>query len=175
MAGPTKVGVIGCGQISGIYFETAQRLKDIEIVACADIVPEAVQFRADMYNIPRRYTPEQLLVDPEIEIVLNLTGPRVHAEVASQILEAGKSVYGEKPLATTREDGRAMLDLAARQGLRVGCAPDTFLGGGIQTCKKLIEDGVIGEPVAAVAYFVSHGPEMWAYRTPRPESPTRQS
>jgi predicted dehydrogenase len=175
MTDPTKIGVIGCGQISGIYFETAQRLKDIEIIACADVVPEAVTFRADMYNIPRRYTPEQLLDDPEIDIVLNLTNPAAHAEVARQILEAGKSVYGEKPLATNREDARAMLDLAARKRLRVGCAPDTFLGGGIQTCKKLIEDGAIGAPVAAVAYFMSHGPEMWAFREPRPENPTRQS
>jgi predicted dehydrogenase len=175
MAGPTKVGVIGCGQISGIYIETAQRLDDIEVIACADVVPEAVTFRADMYGIPRRYTPEQLLADPEIEIVLNLTSPRAHAQVAREILEAGKSVYGEKPLATTREDARQMLDLAASRGLRVGCAPDTFLGGGIQTCQKLIEDGVIGKPIGAVAYFLSHGPEAAALAPSRPESPSRQA
>lgn len=175
MTSPTKVGVIGCGQISGIYFETARRMKDIEIVACADVIPEAVKFRADMYDIPRRYTPEQLLADPEIEIVLNLTSPQAHATVARQILEAGKSVYEEKPLATTREEGRAMLEFANRKGLRVGCAPDTFLGAGIQTCKKLIEDGVIGKPVAAVGFFMHHGPEMAAYRPPRVDAPTRQS
>jgi len=175
MAAPTEVGVIGCGQISGIYFETAKRMKDVEIVACADVVPEAVTFRADMYDIPRRYTPEQLLADPGIEIVLNLTSPGAHAEVALQVLEAGKSVYGEKPLATTRQGARAMLDLAARKGLRVGGAPDTFLGGGIQTCKQLIEAGAIGEPVAAVAYMMHHGPEMGAFRPPRTDSPTRQS
>ncbi|MGH2459524.1 MAG: Gfo/Idh/MocA family protein [Chloroflexota bacterium] len=175
MTNPTKVGVIGCGQISGIYFETARRLHDIEIVACADAVPEAVTFRADMYEIPRRYTPEQLLADPEIEIVLNLTSPRAHTEVARQILEAGKSVYGEKPLATNRDDARAMLDLAAKRGLRVGCAPDTFLGAGIQTCQKLIEDGAIGAPVAAVAYMLHHGPEMAPFRPARPENPSRQS
>lgn len=175
MADPTKVGVIGCGQISGIYFETAKRMKDIDIVACADVVPAAVTFRADQYDIPRRYTPEQLLADPEIEIVLNLTNPAAHAEVARQILDAGKSVYGEKPLATTREGARATLDLAARKGLRVGCAPDTFLGAGIQTCRKLIEDGGIGEPVAAVAYMMHHGPEMEPFRSPRPENPSRQS
>ena len=172
---PTRIGVIGCGQISGIYFETARRMRNIEIIACADIVPEAVTFRAEMYGIPRRYTPEQLLADPDIEIVLNLTNPQAHAPVSLQILESGKSVYSEKPLATTCADGRRILDLAARMGLRVGCAPDTFLGGGIQTCKKLIAEGVIGTPVAAVAYFMSHGPEAWAFREPRPESPTRQS
>jgi len=175
MAGPTKIGVMGCGQISGIYFETARRMKDIEIVACADVVSNAVTFRADMYQIPRRYTPEQLLDDPEIEIIVNLTSPAAHAEVASQILEAGKSVYGEKPLATTREDARKVLDLATRRGLRVGCAPDTFLGAGIQTCKKLIEDGAIGEPIGAVAYMMNHGPEAAAFREPRAESPSRQS
>ncbi|HEX5417341.1 MAG TPA: Gfo/Idh/MocA family oxidoreductase, partial [Chloroflexota bacterium] len=152
-----------------------RRMTDIEIVACADVVPEAVNFRADMYNIPRRYTPEQLLADPDIEIVLNLTNPLAHATVATQILEAGKSVYGEKPLATTRADARKLLDLAARRGLRVGCAPDTFLGAGIQTCKKLIEDGVIGEPIGAVAYMVHHGPEAQALREHRADSPTRQS
>ena len=175
MAEPTMVGVIGCGQISGIYFETAQRMRDVEIVACADVVPEAVSFRADMYDIPRRYTPDQLLGDPEIEIVLNLTNPQAHAEVSLRILEMGKSVYSEKPLATRCADGRRILDFAAQKGLRVGCAPDTFLGGGIQTCKKLIEEGAIGTPVAAVAYFMSHGPEMWALRGPRLERPTRQS
>ncbi len=175
MSEPTKVGVIGCGQISGIYFETARRMRDVEIIACADVVPEAVTFRADMYDIPRRYTPDQLLADPEIEIVLNLTNPQAHADVSLQILESGKSVYSEKPLAINCADGRRILDVAARRGLRVGCAPDTFLGGGIQTCQKLIEDGAIGEPVAAVAYFMSHGPEMWAFRAPRPENPTRQS
>lgn len=176
MASPTKVGIIGCGQISGIYFETARRLVDIEIVACADIVPEATKFRADMYDIPRRYTPEQLLDDHEIAIVVNLTNPQWHAEVALAALESGKHVYNEKPLATTREDARKVLDLAARTGLRVGCAPDTFLGGGIQTCQKLIEDGAIGEPVAAVAFMMHHGPEMMAFsQGPRVESPTRQS
>lgn len=175
MASPTKLGVIGCGQISGIYFETARRMRNVEVVACADAVPEAVNFRAKMYDIPRRYTPEQLLADPDIEIVLNLTSPRAHAEVARQILEAGKSVYGEKPLATNRADARAMLDLASRKGLRVGCAPDTFLGGGIQTCKKLIDNGAIGAPVAAVAYMLHHGPEMAPFRQPRPDNPIRQS
>jgi predicted dehydrogenase len=175
MPDPTKIGVIGCGQISGIYIETAQRVPDLEVVACADVIPEAVRFRAEMYHIPRRYTPEQLLNDPEVGIVLNLTSPQAHAEVARQILAAGKSVYGEKPLATTLADARQMLDQAQSAGLRVGCAPDTFLGAGIQTCQKLIEAGVIGQPVAAVAYMMHHGPEMAAYRPPRTEAPTRQS
>ncbi|HLH73583.1 MAG TPA: Gfo/Idh/MocA family oxidoreductase [Chloroflexota bacterium] len=170
---PTRVGVIGCGQISGIYFETARRMRDIEVIACADVVLEAVKFRADMYDIPRRYTPEQLLADPEVEIVLNLTIPQVHAEVSLAALEAGKHVYTEKPLATSLADGRRILDLAVKKGLRVGCAPDTFLGAGIQTCKELIEDGVIGEPVAAVAFLMHHGIEM-NRPTPTAPNPTRQ-
>ena len=170
---PTRVGVIGCGQISGIYFETARRMQDIEIIACADVVPAAAKFRAEMYDIPRQYTPEQLLADPEVEIVLNLTIPAAHAEVSLAALAAGKHVYTEKPLATKREDGRQIVDVAAEKGLRVGCAPDTFLGGGIQTCKKLIEDGVIGEPVAAVAFLMHHGIEMSRPNAGN-QSPTRQ-
>ena len=98
---------------------------------------EAVDFRADMYDIPRRYTPDQLLADPEIEAVINLTNPAAHFEVSKAILEAGKHVYNEKPLATTREDAAKLLEIAAAKGLRVGCAPDTFLGAGIQTCLHL--------------------------------------
>jgi predicted dehydrogenase len=172
MTEPMKVGVMGCGQISGIYMETMQKMKDTELVACADIVPEAAKFRADMYQIPRCYTPQQLLDDPEIELILNVTNPEWHAEVATSVLEAGKHVYNEKPLAVTREDARRFLDLAAGKGLRVGCAPDTFMGAAIQTCRALIEDGAIGEPVSAVAFMMHHAFEM--RREPRQESPTRQ-
>jgi predicted dehydrogenase len=175
MADPTKIGVIGCGQISGIYMETARRMSDVELIACADVVPEAVEFRGSMYDIPRRYTPAQLLADPDVELVLNLTNPGSHAAVARQILEAGKSVYGEKPLATTLDEARQILALATPKGLCVGCAPDTFLGAGLQTCQTLIAAGAIGEPVAAVAFFMNHGPEMTALREAQPESPTRQS
>jgi predicted dehydrogenase len=101
------------------------------------------------------------MADPEIELVLNLTIPAAHAEVARQAVAAGKSVYSEKPLAVAREDGSALLTAAKEQGVRVGCAPDTFLGGGLQTCRKLIDDGWIGEPIGAAAFFTSHGPEAW--------------
>jgi predicted dehydrogenase len=92
--------------------------------------------------------------------------PQAHAEVALAALAAGKSVYNEKPLALDREQAKQMLDMAREQGLRVGCAPDTFLGGGLQTCRKLIDDGVIGEPIGATAFMMSHGPEGWH---PNPE------
>jgi predicted dehydrogenase len=103
----------------------------------------------------------ELLTDPSIEAVLNLTIPRAHGEVAQAALEAGKSVYNEKPLALERAEGRRLLETARARGLLVGCAPDTFLGGGLQTCRKLIDDGWIGEPVAATAFMLSHGHETW--------------
>jgi predicted dehydrogenase len=156
-----KVGVVGCGNISGIYLKNGKWLESIDIVACADLIPERAQARAADYNIPRACSVQELLADPEIEIVLNLTIPIAHGEVALAALQAGKNVYNEKPLAISREDGRKILDLAKSTGLLVGCAPDTFLGGGLQTCRKLIEDGAIGEPVAASAYMLCHGHESW--------------
>ena len=115
---------------------------------------------------PKPGLPEELLADPAIDIVLNLTIPAAHGAVALQALEAGKHVYNEKPLATERADAQRMLALAESNGLRVGCAPDTFLGGGLQTCLQLIESGVIGEPVGATAFMPSSGPESWH---PNPE------
>ncbi|HEX6972068.1 MAG TPA: Gfo/Idh/MocA family oxidoreductase [Limnochordia bacterium] len=157
---PVKVGLIGCGTISKTYFEASRRFESFEIVACADLIPERTAARAAAYG-GRALPVEDLLADPEIEVVLNLTIPRAHAEVARAALEAGKSVYNEKPLAVTREDGRELLRIAAARGLLVGGAPDTFLGAGIQTCRKLIDDGAIGVPVAATAFMMSHGHESW--------------
>jgi predicted dehydrogenase len=93
--------------------------------------------------------------------VVNLTIPKAHAEVALQVLKAGKSVYNEKPLAVTRDQAKSMLKLAATKKVRIGCAPDTFLGAGIQTCRKLIDDGWIGKPVAATAFMMCRGHEGW--------------
>lgn len=158
---PVKIGVIGCGTISGIYLETAKRLKILETLACADLFLERAQARAAEFGVPRAYSVEELLADPEVELVINLTIPAAHADVALAALKAGKHVYNEKPLAISREDARRMLDLAQERGLLVGNAPDTFLGGGLQTCRKLIDDGWIGEPVAAFASMTGHGPERW--------------
>ncbi|MCE5198698.1 MAG: Gfo/Idh/MocA family oxidoreductase [Armatimonadota bacterium] len=157
----TKIGIIGCGNISSIYFQAGSNFEILEIVAAADIVKERAQARADEFNIPKACTVDELLADPDIEIVVNLTIPKVHAEVALACLEAGKHVHGEKPLAVTREDGKKVIDLAKAKGLRVGSAPDTFMGGGIQTCRKIIEDGWIGEPIAATAFMTCHGHESW--------------
>jgi predicted dehydrogenase len=161
MKSPVKVGVIGCGNISPIYFKNGKKLEILDIVACADLILERATARAQEFDIPRACTVEELLSDPEIQIVLNLTIPNAHAEVAFAALQAGKNVYGEKPMAVRREDGKKILEIAQAKGLLVGGAPDTFLGGGIQTCRKLIDDGWIGEPIAATAFMLGHGHESW--------------
>lgn len=158
---PVAVGVIGCGNISGAYMRMLQTLPIVQVVACADLRPEAAQALAAQFDIPRVLTVAALLADPDIEIVLNLTTPQGHGEIARAALAAGKSVYNEKPLALTREEGRQMLAASAAQGLRVGGAPDTFLGGGLQTCRELIDAGAIGTPVAATAFMMSRGHEHW--------------
>lgn len=146
-----RLGVIGAGMISDKYLTSCTTLFDniIEVRAIADLVPELAQKRADTYRIPKVYTVDELLADPEIDIVLNLTAPTAHAPLNIRALQAGKHVYTEKPFALTREDADAVISLAESKGLLVGCAPDTFLGAGIQTCIKLINDGWIGTPYAA--------------------------
>lgn len=157
-----KIGVIGCGFISGIYLKNlTQTFQNTEVVACADVVMANAEARAKEFNVPKACTVAELLADPEVEIVLNLTIPAAHAEVNLAALEAGKHVYNEKPFAVNREDGKKVLAAAEEKGLLVGCAPDTFLGGGLQTCRKLIDDGWIGTPVAATAFMTCHGHESW--------------
>jgi predicted dehydrogenase len=158
---PVKVGLVGCGTISRIYLQNARKLAALDVVACADLLVERAQARAAEFGVPKACSVAELLADPGVELVLNLTIPAAHAEVALAALRAGKSVYNEKPLAIQRVGGRALLDLARANGLLVGCAPDTFLGGGLQTCRRLIDQGVIGEPVAATAFMLSHGHESW--------------
>ena len=158
-----KVGVVGCGNISSIYFENMTKVFDIlEVKAVVDLDKSRSQAAAEKYGIPVIYdTAEALLADPEIELILNITTPPHHATVCLAALNAGKHVYVEKPLAITREDGLKIKELAKKKGLLAGGAPDTFLGGGIQTCRKLIEDGWIGEPVACTAFMTCHGHESW--------------
>lgn len=156
-----KIGIVGCGNISAAYLRTAQFFPVLEAVACADMVMERAQARAEEFGVPKACTVEELLADPEIQIVVNLTTPQAHTPVNLAALEAGKHVYTEKPLAVTREDGAKVVAMAREKGLRVGCAPGTFLGGGLQTCRKLIDDGVIGRPVGASAFMMSHGHESW--------------
>lgn len=156
-----SVGVIGCGKISSIYLQAPQTFGILNIVACSDQVRERAESQAAAFGIPKVLSVEELLDDPDIEVVLNLTIPGVHAEIGMAALRSGKSVYGEKPLAIDRTEGQAFLRLAQERQLLVGSAPDTFLGGGIQTCIDLINDGAIGTPIAASAFFLGHGPEGW--------------
>jgi predicted dehydrogenase len=156
-----KVGIIGCGNIFKQYIKGCRQFDILDVVAVTDIDYAKAQAVSSEHQVPTALSPEALLADPSVEIVINLTIPAAHASVSLAALAAGKHVYSEKPLAITREDGQAILATAKERGLLVGCAPDTFLGGGLQTCRKLIDDGVIGTPVAATAFMMSHGPEAW--------------
>lgn len=156
----TNLGLIGCGNISDIYLQNCQQYQHLNMVACADIDIGRAQAKAEQYHL-QAVSSAELLAMPEIELVLNLTTPPYHAEVDEAVLRAGKSVYSEKPLAIRQVDGAALLSLAEAQGQRIGCAPDTFLGGGLQTCRKLVDDGWIGRPVAATAFMTCHGHENW--------------
>src|SRR5258708_5805375 len=156
----TGVAIIGCGNISEIYCKNLKSFANLNLVACADVDEPRAVARAAQFDIAARSI-KDLLGSDDIEIVVNLTIPDAHAEVSRAILKAGKHAYSEKPLATTRKDGKKILKRAEKKNLRVGGAPDTFLGGGWQTIRKLIDDGVIGEPVAATAFMLGHGPEKW--------------
>ncbi|MEE2658950.1 MAG: Gfo/Idh/MocA family oxidoreductase [Candidatus Latescibacterota bacterium] len=156
-----KVGIVGCGAISGAYLSVSANWEILDVVAVADMLPERARARAEEYDVPRDCTVDELLSDDEIEIVINLTIPAAHYEIARASLEADKCAYSEKPMAVERSEGAALVELAQDKGLRVGGAPDTFLGAGIQTCRKLIDDGRIGEPVAATAFMMGHGHESW--------------
>jgi predicted dehydrogenase len=156
-----RVGVIGCGKISSIYLQAPRTFDILDIIACSDLDMERARAQADRYGIADALTVDELLAHPQIELVINLTIPRAHFEVSMAVIEAGKSLYTEKPLALNREQGRQLLEAARRQGVYVGGAPDTFLGAGLQTCRQLIDEGAIGTPVAASAFMMNHGAEHW--------------
>ncbi len=156
-----KVGIIGCGNISGIYLKNLTGIMEhAQLVACADLDQERANEKAKEFGI-QAMTVKEILESPDIKIIVNLTIPKAHAEVNLAAIQAGKSVYVEKPFANTLEDGMKVLALAKEKGVLVGGAPDTFLGAGIQTCKQLIEAGEIGTPVAASAVMLCHGHESW--------------
>lgn len=157
-----KVGIVGCGMISEIYLKniTTTFSGILEAVACADLNPAAAEVRAKQFGL-QALPVEALIAHPEIEVVLNLTIPAAHYEINKKALLAGKHAYCEKPLAITVEQGRELVDLAKEKGLLVGAAPDTFLGGGIQTCLKLIEEGAIGTPIGAQGFMLAKGPETF--------------
>lgn len=156
-----KLGIVGCGNISAIYLQNLAASEWVEVIAVADRVIEKAEERAAEFGIGTACTVEELLANESIELVLNLTIPASHAPVHLAALEAGKHVYGEKPLAVSLEDARLILDEANRRNLRVGCAPDTFLGAGVTTARRAITEGLIGRPVAGTAFMLGGGPEGW--------------
>jgi len=157
---PLRVGIIGAGTISTHYVDTIARLAAIDLVAVADLDDSRAQTLAQA-AAARSLPVADLLADDGVDLVLNLTIPAAHAEVARRAVAAGKHVYGEKPLAADTASARAVLDEALAAGVSVGCAPDTVLGTGIQTARKAIDDGRLGPPVAATATMVTPGHERW--------------
>lgn len=161
----SRVGIIGCGNIAPAYARTMKELGWVHVAACAD----GVTRRADEFaarHDAAAMSVDAMLADPSIDAVVNLTPAFAHADVTRIALTAGKSVFSEKPLASTYAEGKALVELASEKGLRLGCAPDTFLGAGLQAARRAIDRGVIGEPLAANAFMLGFGPEWWH---PNPE------
>lgn len=157
-----NIGVVGCGNISGIYFQNlTQTFANTNVYSCADIKEQVAQEAAEKWGVSRVQTFEEMLECDEIEIILNITTPQNHYDICRRALLAGKHVYVEKPLSLSIEEGRDLVEIAESKGLMLGGAPDTFLGGGIQTCRKLIDDGFIGRPIGATAFMMCHGHENW--------------
>ena len=158
-----KVGIIGCGSISGNYLDHARRVYSdyFEVTALGDIVVEKAAERAAEFGIGKYGTPDIVYDDPDIDIILNLTVPAVHEEVTIKGLKAGKHVYTEKPLACSREGMLNILRTAEQCGRRIGCAPDSFLSAPAQTAKKALEDDWIGEPIGVNAICAMRGNEYW--------------
>jgi len=161
MTQPTfGIGILGCGNICNQYVAGVRKFPFLELVGVADLDPARAAAKAKEHGL-RAFSPDELLAERTVDLVINLTVPKAHTDVNLAALSAGKHVYTEKPFALKLEDASRVLALAKSAGLLVGCAPDTFLGGGIQTARGLIDAGAIGEPVAAVANFANHGPEGW--------------
>jgi len=157
-----NIGVVGCGNISGIYFKNlTQTFLNTHVYSCADLIPERASAAAKEWSIPLIQTFEEMIADDKIDIILNITPPQKHYDLCKKALLAGKNVYVEKPLSLSIEEGSELVGIAEKKGLLLGCAPDTFMGGGIQTCRKLIDDGYIGEPIGATAFMLCHGHESW--------------
>jgi predicted dehydrogenase len=155
------VGVIGCGNISGTYLDSMNRFSGVHLVRTADADLERAKSQARRYRAPRAGSLDELLADPDVEIAINLTPPTGHGPVGRAVLEAGKSLYNEKPLATSRDQARTLHDVADGRGLRVGGAPDTFMGAGVQTLRAEIDAGTIGRPIGALAVSIRSGPDHW--------------
>jgi predicted dehydrogenase len=163
---PYRIGVLGLGDISDVYISNLQQYPIVEVTACAARNLERAQAKARKHGIPKVYaTGAELCADPDIDIILNLTTPAVHGQLNLLALEAGKHLYTEKPLAPTLKEAKRIMEEAERRNLSVGSAPDTWMGGRLQTCRSLIDEGTIGSVIAASAFVVSHGHE-WHHPNP---------
>jgi predicted dehydrogenase len=160
MINPLGIGIIGCGNISATYFKLAPLFRCLEVRACSDLNPAAAEARAKEFGVEAQPV-DTLLANPAIEVVINLTVPAAHYQVTRTALEAGKHVYSEKPFVLTVEGGMTLKRIADARNLRVGSAPDTFLGGAHQYARKLIDDGAIGTVTAGAAFVLNHGMEHW--------------
>jgi len=160
-SGPVGVGVIGAGNISTQYLTNLTKFADLRVLFVADLALDRARAQAEAFGVPGHGSVEQLLANDDVEIVVNLTIPAVHAEVGRQIVAAGKHVWSEKPLALDHESGADLLAAAEAAGLRVACAPDTVLGAGVQSALRAIARGDIGEPLTATTLFQVPGPNAW--------------
>ena len=159
--GPVGVAVIGAGNISKAYLDNLTTFPDLKVLVIADLFVEAAEARAKEYGVPEWGGPDAALNHPDVEIIVNLTIPAAHVEVATAAVKAGKHVWTEKPFSLDRESGLGLLKVADAAGIRLGCAPDTFLGAGLQTALRLIQRGDIGTPLTAMTTFQTPGPESW--------------
>ena len=160
-AEPFGVAVVGCGNISNQYLKNLAAFPDVRVLFCADVDLDRAKTQASAYDVPESGSVQQALDHPGVQLVVNLTIPAAHAEVASAAIAAGKHVWNEKPLTPDIAAGRALLDQAAAAGVRIGCAPDTVLGAGIQSARRLIASGAIGTPISALTLLQGPGPESW--------------
>jgi predicted dehydrogenase len=159
----TKIAMIGVGDISGIYLENITAMfKELEIYGVCDLIREKAERAKEKYNIPKIYKDmREAFADPQVDIILNLTRPYEHFGVSSEALKAGKHVYTEKPLGASYREGKELIKLAEENNVFIGGAADTYLGAGIQTCRKIIDDGWIGDPVGAACFMICRGHESW--------------
>ena len=158
--GRVAIGIIGCGHISARYLAASKNFPILDIRLVADIVPAAAEKRAAEFGVTA-LSVEHLLENRDIEMVVNLTVPQAHVDVGLQAIAAGKHVYSEKPLGITVAEASRLMEAAKAKGLRVGCAPDTFLGGGQQTSRTLVDEGAIGQVIGGTAFFMCPGHEEW--------------
>ncbi|MDI9891620.1 MULTISPECIES: Gfo/Idh/MocA family protein [unclassified Microbacterium] len=161
MSRPLGVGVIGAGVISQTYLENLTSFPDVNVVAVGDLLPDRARAKADEHGVAAAGTPDDVLSNPDVDLVVNLTIPQVHVEVSSAAIAAGKHVWTEKPIGLDRDATRELLAQADAAGVRIGSAPDTLLGPAFQTAKRAIQNGVIGEPLFVQTSFQTQGPDLW--------------